>query len=1024
MPADRSESQDMLARVSRSETETNTAYRKIEDHLRSLARRLDTNERTQSDNSVALNRAANDISVASREQVQAFDTLGSHVISLGERVDRIEQRGSTDPSREMVRGLQDGLTRLADQVAGTANQSASQISVLASAMEAVVTKMSEAHKDAAATATLLTQRMGYLDERVHAMETTLRVKGEATDRALQRLEERANPEFELFAERLLESAEERHAAIRDEFQQNLKSFDQRYGTRREELQHAIDEVRSSGREARNEVRARLAELESRLADVGDKAAVDRLEQSVAQTRASQKDMLDQVQGRIAGLEDRLAATGDTADKAAVDRLAQSIDDTRSSQKDLIDELHAHIAELENRFSQAGETAQKAVTDTLERSVAETRASQKDMVDAVQARIAELEDHFAAVTSEGEQHRAAAEKIQRTIEETRASQQDVLNEVHSRINALEDHLTAEKDAPAKDEASREQLQRLEESIERLTSRVATQEEQSLITLARLEEGFARIESQQDKTMDSRVYGVERGIQELMDRLEAAEKHSLQTSASIEEQLRALSGKIDDANRDTRDAISGLHQSVKDTSGRLEVIEGVAPAPVAFAEPEPELAEPEADIAAVVEAETLQAENEDEEEPVELSAEEESLSARDMPQFDMPPFDEPVAAAFKDSAINRAFGQRHHDAFAPPEDNHDDIFREERPLAADGFAAHQEDSEFVASARHPVMMTSPGLTGEPSATTLGGFTWGAQREEPEARDEQPRSRVGLIGGVALVAILAIGAGVLLSQRLGSHKILQTTPAAQTAPVAVKPAIVKSQAAPVLAPNTIVAPAQKQTPKQAFAPTPEKTGDRLTTLANGGNSKAQLLLGLKYLDGDGIAANDSLAAKWLQRAADQGEPIAQYRLGTLFERGHGVATDATKALHWYEAAARQGNRKAMHNLAVAYAEGAGGAKNYTEAARWFGRAAALGLADSQFNLAVLYERGLGVPQSLTEAYKWYAIAATQGDNESKARVAALATQLTPADHDAAQKAADTFRPEPLNRAANVPPETPGRG
>lgn len=81
-------------------------------------------------------------------------------------------------------------------------------------------------------------------------------------------------------------------------------------------------------------------------------------------------------------------------------------------------------------------------------------------------------------------------------------------------------------------------------------------------------------------------------------------------------------------------------------------------------------------------------------------------------------------------------------------------------------------------------------------------------------------------------------------------------------------------------------------------------------------------------------------------------------------------------------------------------------------------------QFNLAVLYERGLGVPQSLTEAYKWYAIAATQGDNELKARVVALTTQLSASDHDSAQKAADTFRPEPLNRAANVPPETPGHG
>jgi localization factor PodJL len=397
--------------------------------------------------------------------------------------------------------------------------------------------------------------------------------------------------------------------------------------------------------------------------------------------------------------------------------------------------------------------------------------------------------------------------------------------------------------------------------------------------------------------------------------------------------------------------------------------------------------------------------------------------------MPPFDEPVAAAFKESAIHRAFGHRHQEAFASPADDHEDIFREEHPLAAAN--ALPRDDDFLSSARRSATASTAAMPDEPMATTLGGFTWGARREETEVREEQPRSRMVLIGGITLVAILAIAAGVMLSQRLGgTHKILQFAPATNTAPANVKPVETPKPAAQTEPkPNALVLPPAETKPaaKPVVSPQPEKTaaaGDRLTTLANGGNSKAQLLLGLKYLDGDGVAVNEAVAAKWLQRAAEQGEPIAQYRLGTLYQRGHGVATDAAKATHWYEAAARQGNRKAMHNLAVAYAEGSGTAKNYNEAARWFARAASLGLADSQFNLAVLYERGLGVPQSLTEAYKWYAIAATQGDNESKSRVQALTTQLSPADHDAAQKAADAFRPEALNRAANVPPETPGHG
>ena len=177
----------------------------------------------------------------------------------------------------------------------------------------------------------------------------------------------------------------------------------------------------------------------------------------------------------------------------------------------------------------------------------------------------------------------------------------------------------------------------------------------------------------------------------------------------------------------------------------------------------------------------------------------------------------------------------------------------------------------------------------------------------------------------------------------------------------------------PSRATAPANPATPPQQAALTPL---DKLTQMANAGNAKAELLVGLKYLDGDVVAGDDGDAAKWLERAAEQGLAVAQYRLGTMYERGRGVPADTAKAVKWYQLAAQAGNRKAMHNLAVAYASGTGTAKNLPEAARWFSKAAALGLADSEFNLAVLYERGLGVPQSLLDAYKWYAIAAAGGE------------------------------------------------
>ena len=87
-------------------------------------------------------------------------------------------------------------------------------------------------------------------------------------------------------------------------------------------------------------------------------------------------------------------------------------------------------------------------------------------------------------------------------------------------------------------------------------------------------------------------------------------------------------------------------------------------------------------------------------------------------------------------------------------------------------------------------------------------------------------------------------------------------------------------------------RSAPRLSSGPAATAPLDRLTVLANAGNAKAELVVALKYLDGDGVTANDTEAAKWLARAADGGEPVAQYRLGTLYERGRGVPADVAKA------------------------------------------------------------------------------------------------------------------------------------
>ena len=129
--ASRRDTEDMMARVGRSEAESNDAWRRIEDQLRGLGRRMDSSERTHSESNRVISCTAQEMNVAAREQAQAFDQLGLNVMSLNERLERLERSAANDGIKDAVKALHQGLSRLADQISSTANNSAAQATQLA-----------------------------------------------------------------------------------------------------------------------------------------------------------------------------------------------------------------------------------------------------------------------------------------------------------------------------------------------------------------------------------------------------------------------------------------------------------------------------------------------------------------------------------------------------------------------------------------------------------------------------------------------------------------------------------------------------------------------------------------------------------------------------------------------------------------------------------------------------------------------------------------------------------------------------
>lgn len=112
-------------------------------------------------------------------------------------------------------------------------------------------------------------------------------------------------------------------------------------------------------------------------------------------------------------------------------------------------------------------------------------------------------------------------------------------------------------------------------------------------------------------------------------------------------------------------------------------------------------------------------------------------------------------------------------------------------------------------------------------------------------------------------------------------------------------------------------------------------LRSQADAGSLPAQVELGLRYLDGDGVAEDLEQARRWLTLAADRGAPRAQVNLGAIHDNGWGVAADPAKARALYERAVAGNEFMAMILLARLHASGRGVAPSPQQAAALYRRA-----------------------------------------------------------------------------------------
>ncbi|HEX4117980.1 MAG TPA: tetratricopeptide repeat protein [Rhizomicrobium sp.] len=206
-------------------------------------------------------------------------------------------------------------------------------------------------------------------------------------------------------------------------------------------------------------------------------------------------------------------------------------------------------------------------------------------------------------------------------------------------------------------------------------------------------------------------------------------------------------------------------------------------------------------------------------------------------------------------------------------------------------------------------------------------------------------------AITALFICGsAGAALAQDDTSITITATHTACQVAPPADVPAPVT--------PSAAAGGAAMQNHNYALARANFKA------LADNGNVEGQRLYGaLLMVNCTGIQDKEE-GAKWLQKAADAGDVPAETQLANAYMNGNGLAQDDTKAFALLTKAANAGNALAQINLGYLYLNGRGAPMDKYQGMVWTVKAGEQGFAVALFNIANAYFKGKALPQDNDKA------------------------------------------------------------
>lgn len=140
-----------------------------------------------------------------------------------------------------------------------------------------------------------------------------------------------------------------------------------------------------------------------------------------------------------------------------------------------------------------------------------------------------------------------------------------------------------------------------------------------------------------------------------------------------------------------------------------------------------------------------------------------------------------------------------------------------------------------------------------------------------------------------------------------------------------------------------------------------------------QAHCLLGLHYLNGEGVVKDVEKGFLLIKKAAEMGFADAYHELGVCYFCGEGTEQDLNAAVRWWAEGAAAGNLSSMTNLGLHYTSQSDKKLN-EKGIKLLETAAKRGQAEAQCNLGITYWQGQGVEKDEKEGLKWLEKAAEQ--------------------------------------------------